>query len=180
MKKQGHILIGLGGGVVSIAYGLPIHALGFLLGSTAPDTLEMSYRKSGTPGDKPWHYGRIIPHRTITHWAPLWLALLALVHYSLPGYQYFHGLPLIGQVDIAFYVRHFLEGYIIGCLLHIVADWTTPMGVPFWHPFGKRYSLRLCKTPAAQYSVVFLFCMGCGLAVYPQLSPMIMEWLSWK
>ncbi|CAG4903131.1 metal-dependent hydrolase [Paraburkholderia gardini] len=80
---------------------------GGVAGGTAPDWLEVAW----------WSRSRRlwITHRTVTHWGVGWLALLAW-SYHLLGHRTF-AAPLFG--------------FACGGLMHLLADWPNPLGVPW-------------------------------------------------
>lgn len=127
LTGPGHRLFGTGLAVAAGAAIAPhagVHVAAALVisaypGTTAPDWLEA-----------PIGGVRLIPHRTVTHWLPLWLGLL--------GAGALLGLlsPLAGAV---------LGGFALGGLSHWFGDYGTPMGVPVLHPFRRR-SARLWAT----------------------------------
>lgn len=149
MTRQGHYLIGISGALVCFSSGYFLEGIGFFIGSNAPDTLECSYKKAGERGDKVWHYGRLIAHRTLTHYWPLWLVLLYLCQAVLPQYSYLLVLSM-GTIDVIEFAQPVLMGYLFGGLGHLVFDALTPMGIPLLMPYGKRYSLRLYRSRFAE------------------------------
>jgi hypothetical protein len=84
-------------------------------GSTAPDWLEVAW----------WSRKRRlwITHRTATHWGIGWIALLAGAHHWL-GHH-----PLAAP----------LFGFACGGVMHLLADWPNPLGVPW---IAGRHSLN--------------------------------------
>ena len=92
--------------------------LGAALGSRAPDAMELPIGE---------HF-RAIPHRTITHWLLLWVAVAVGCGYQLIA------------TEMAVWAAPL--GFAIGCIGHITGDWLTPMGIPVLHPV-RRHSLRL-------------------------------------
>lgn len=137
MTKTGHHLTGIGAALAAYglaeSQGLPVaHAFIFaFFGATAPDWLEIP---------KYWVNKRlsVIPHRTLTHWLPLWLILFAIsfVNTSLP-----------------FELRSTFLGFSLGGLVHLLFDWPNPMGIPVIHPF-KRHSLR--RWPSGDYEYILV------------------------
>ena len=119
-----------------------------VFGSTAPDWLEI--RSGGNT---------LIPHRTITHWIPLWLILFFWSVFSIDP-NYFEFLSYFSFLDnyaLNETVRDCLLGFSIGGLLHLLFDLPNPMGVPFLTPFH-RISLNLWKSGSMEKSiVVFVF-----------------------
>ena len=103
--------------------------LGGIVGARSPDWLEVARWK--TRGWLWWKQAfreSWIPHRTITHWMLAWVVAVAVSTLSFistgtPGTALFLGFTASG-------------------LLHVFADWLTPMGVPFLLPW-KRHSLKL-------------------------------------
>jgi len=114
---------------------------GFLLGPKAPDWLEMA-RWFG-----PVRFS-VIPHRTITHTWWVWVGVL--------WWCWRAGLPeMYGQL---------VAGFCVSCLVHILADAMTPMGVPVINPFGKKR--RLPAGALRHEPVFFLFCAVLSAIVY--------------
>ncbi|MDR5882533.1 metal-dependent hydrolase [Caballeronia sp. LZ032] len=85
-------------------------------GATAPDWLEVAW---WTRARRLW-----ITHRTLTHWGLGWAALLALSWHELGRHP---------AAPVAF-------GFACGGLMHLLADWPNPLGVPW---VGPRHSLNL-------------------------------------
>jgi len=150
MTKTGHQIIGFSGALVLGVMGHIPEAVGFLFGSTAPDTLEMSYKKLGSEGTKAWHYGRIIKHRTLTHFWPLWVAALYLSIMVIPSYSSLHQI-LNYHIDLVILLNAAFLGYIAGGLGHLITDSATPMGIPLKTPYGKRFSFNLYKTGGIEW-----------------------------
>lgn len=119
MSKTGHIVTGIA--VAAVAYHLapksPAIAAAALAGSLFPDVAE------GVIGF--WGESRLslIPHRTLTHWLYLYVAMLFFAH-------------RLGALPQAL-----LIGLCAGSLLHIGLDAFSPMGIPLGNPFGERTSL---------------------------------------
>lgn len=154
MTGNGHRLTGLGAGFFSAAL---VHTLGFnytaeivagiiaSLSTTVPDWIEIpTYRKG-------MRAGTIIPHRTITHWPPLWLGLIYIAfHYLEPLYA----AALIGVS--------------VGALAHILADAPNPMGIPWLLP-NKRVSILggLWRSGEFEKTMVIVFTIaGASMWVY--------------
>lgn len=126
MTGQGHRLTGVGAGFFAAAL---VHTLGFnytaeilaalaaASSTTLPDWIEIPVYKKGVRA------GTLIPHRTITHWPPLWVGLIYLAYYYAEPY---YAATLIGIS--------------VGALAHIVADAPNPMGIPWFWPH-KRVSI---------------------------------------
>lgn len=120
MTGQGHRLTGISAGFFAAAL---VHTLGFnytseaiaafaaAASTTLPDWLEIPIYKKGVRS------GTLIPHRTITHWPPLWLGLM---YFAFNYLEPFYAVMVMGIG--------------VGALVHIVADAPNPMGVPWLWP----------------------------------------------
>lgn len=86
--------------------------------TTMPDWIEFPIYRNGV------RRGSLITHRTITHWPPLWLAVIA---WSV------HEGGILGAMTL---------GAAIGSLTHILADAPNPMGIPWLWPTDR---LRIGK-----------------------------------
>jgi membrane-bound metal-dependent hydrolase YbcI (DUF457 family) len=143
MTGRGHALVGLGVGLAAaglareLGYFPVVSFVGAVAGSTAPDWLELP--------SKPSFFGhggsRVIPHRTLTHWWPLWvLALIVAVHLSIP------------------LAAAWLLGFSLGGLSHILVDLPNPMGVPIWTPAASsRRSLKLWRSGQREFLIIAVF-----------------------
>lgn len=98
-----------------------------LAGGTAPDWLEVAWWSKRR---KLW-----ITHRTWTHWGIAWLALLWFSH---------------ARLGDAFWAPA-LFGFCAGGVMHLLADWPNPMGVPWIYG---RHSLKLWKSGRCDLIVV--------------------------
>ncbi|WP_027802092.1 metal-dependent hydrolase [Paraburkholderia dilworthii] len=96
-------------------------------GSTAPDWLEVAWWSGSR---RLW-----IAHRTLTHWGIGWIALLAVSYRELGHSVY--AAPAFG----------------FGCggLMHLLADWPNPLGVPW---IARRHSLNLWNSGHCDLIVV--------------------------
>jgi hypothetical protein len=106
-------LVGASGGDL-LARGLACVAA--IAGATAPDWLEVAWWRR--------KHGLWITHRTLTHWGVAWAALLA---------GSWHWLGQYPGAAFGF-------GFACGGLMHLIADWPNPLGVPW---IGARHSLNL-------------------------------------
>lgn len=99
-------------------------------GGTAPDWLEIAW----------WRRGRHlwVTHRTITHWGIGWFGLLAAAWHALIHPPH----PLWAAP---------LFGFACGGLMHLLADWPNPLGVPW---IWRRHSLNLWKSGRCDLLVV--------------------------
>lgn len=151
MTSRGHIGVGA---ALGAALGTPIISNGqvmltclviaaSLAGARAPDAMEI-YK---------WRHGKrysLIPHRTITHWPIAWLIGGSILIAATPsGFR---------SVSIAF---------IISALIHLLLDYATPSGIPFWQPFEKGRSRRIYRTGdiAAELLIVGS-CLGTTVPVF--------------
>lgn len=106
------------------------NALGFvaaLFGSTAPDWMEVAW----------WSRSRRlwITHRTLTHWGIGWIALLIGAYHALGTHAM--AAPLFG--------------FACGGLMHLLADWPNPLGVPW---IAGRHSLNWWNSGRCDWFIV--------------------------
>ncbi|MBN6741368.1 metal-dependent hydrolase [Acidithiobacillus sp. MC6.1] len=151
MGKTGHQLTGLAAGLLTAAAGWHFWGDASLaaipsgiVGGTAPDWLEIAHAEF-SPARQKWVRVSVIPHRTITHWWPLWvLALAAAATLSLPVTSY-HLFAL--RIDIWHFVRPACLGFIAGGFMHLIMDAPNPTGIPIASPFSRsRRSLHLWRS----------------------------------
>jgi membrane-bound metal-dependent hydrolase YbcI (DUF457 family) len=111
------------------------------IGSTAPDWLENAWWSS-KPGRQLW-----IKHRSWTHWGLAWFALLIISYLNLRAKPF---------AALSF-------GFAVGGLMHLIADWPNPLGVPWL--LTKRYSLNLWTSGRGDVLVVtVIWCLAIWLA----------------
>ncbi|HEF4770539.1 metal-dependent hydrolase [Burkholderia multivorans] len=126
-------------------------------GGTAPDWLELAW----------WSRKRRlwIAHRTVTHWGIGWLALLALGWHGLTH----HPHPLWAAP---------LFGFACGGLMHLLADWPNPLGVPW---IWRRHSLNLWNSGHCDLIVVAAAWGGTLWLVQSAWAraPLLQHWLGW-
>ena len=130
-SNKAHHATGWAAGVIAAALvahagaGGPYQVLSMLafvmgaLGGTAPDWLEVAW---WAPKRRLW-----ITHRTWTHWGLAWIALLVYTYLQLPHHAW--APPLFG--------------FAAGGIMHLLADWPNPLGVPW---IIRRHSLRWWKS----------------------------------
>jgi inner membrane protein len=128
-----------------------ISCVGLLLGSTAPDYLEIRKKNGGT----------LIKHRTITHWLPLWILLslfsLLAVNVNIPFIpDQLYNLKSISSINFHSYISSILVGFSFGGLLHLLVDLPNPMGIPILTPYH-RFSLKLWNSGKLEPLIVFVF-----------------------
>lgn len=141
MKQTGHRLTGLAIGLLAapllLAHVGPTAWLvvpSAVFGGTAPDRIEWL-------GHERW-----CEHRTITHWWPIWFALLGWAAWHLPSIW-----AVIGV------------GFALGSVSHLVCDWPNPTGIPILHPW-RRNSLHLWRSGEHEIPILLvLFSMVGGL-----------------
>lgn len=147
-SHKAHHLTGWAAGVIAAALvvragaGGPYYIWGLasliagLFGATAPDWLEVAW----------WSRRRRlwITHRTWTHWGVAWIALLSYSYQDLPRQ---HWAPM-------------LFGFAAGGLMHLLADWPNPLGVPW---LIGRHSLKLWKSGRCDWIVIGLAWLGAFL-----------------
>lgn len=125
MTGAGHRWTGVGAAFIAATIAHIAHMPDLIAGAIAaascrlPDTIEIPIYKGGQ------RMRTLIPHRTITHWPPLWLGLIIWSFY-------------LGDISGAV-----ILGGAIGALTHILGDAPNPMGIPWFVPhervkFGKR------------------------------------------
>lgn len=116
MTGQGHRWTGVGAAFIAAALAhvaqLPelVAAAVASVSTTVPDWAEIPFYRDGKRS------GSLIAHRTLTHWPPLWLGMLAM------GY---HEGGFIGAM---------LIGISTGAMTHILGDAPNPMGIPWLLP----------------------------------------------
>ena len=116
-----------------------------LSGANAPDWLEIASR------NKEGERRSVIPHRTITHWLPLWILGL------------WWGTANAGDT-----VGSFVIGFTIGGLMHLAMDWPNPLGITVWVPW-KRVSGHLWRSGQREILLV-LATWGLGWAAFKWVS----------
>jgi membrane-bound metal-dependent hydrolase YbcI (DUF457 family) len=111
---------------------ITLTGLGMVLGARSPDRLEVPRFDRRT---KTRH--SLIPHRTLTHWPPFWIALTAFCGWFCVNNSQDFLLNSIAAVGI---------GFCAAAWLHLAFDIMTPTGIPLFTPFGRRTSLNLYRT----------------------------------
>ena len=96
---------------------------GFILGSRAPDVLEIASFVGGKRVS-------VIPHRTLTHWIPLWILALVGVY------------MLWRSPHTAIWSRALVTGFCLAGGLHVLMDFMSPTGVPLLLPTA-RHRVRM-------------------------------------
>ncbi len=175
MTGRGHFISGLVFSIFSYKFtqdvsGIAIlGAIGTMLGSNAPDYLEIRSKVYAITDGKKKCVGTktFIKHRTITHWLPIWLFI---VLFSLINLNYNFDNSFLSFFDKDYlnfnfiysnFVFSFLLGYGIGGLLHLLTDIPNPMGIPILTPW-KRFSLNLWKSGKMEPVIIvslFVFCL---------------------
>ncbi len=144
MTKQGHLTVTIAvsaviaaaitTGLVANPYArvgnlwveLGLFSIGMISGASAPDWLEMSKKVNGK-------WVRTIPHRTLTHWLPIWFGLLWVVW--------------VEQIIPFWMLELLVVGFLLSGILHILVDACSLSGVPLLTPFGKsRLKLGIYRT----------------------------------
>lgn len=91
----------------------------------------------------------IIKHRTLTHWPIFYLfGIIISYYYSIP----------------------YLTTFCMACLVHLALDFFTMMGIPLFHPFGKRYGLRWVNVGRKKELIVFALLSLTGAYLYTLLN----------
>ena len=131
MGRTGHRLTGIAAGCLSACalwstFGpLSLAAIpaGYF-GGTAPDWLEIAHAEYSTKYQR-WMRKSVIPHRTITHWWLVWVALSALLAIW----------PFRFQADTL--IRMAGAGFVAGAWMHLLMDIPNPTGIPIATPYAK-------------------------------------------
>lgn len=116
MTGRGHRWTGVGAAFLAAAAAHLAHlpelfaAAVAAASTTMPDWIELPVYRNGA------RTGSLIPHRTLTHWPPLWAGLAAWG---------VHDGGLLGAVAV---------GAAIGSFTHILGDAPNPMGIPWCWP----------------------------------------------
>jgi inner membrane protein len=120
VSKTGHVISGVALGIAAIHFEpkAPVLAVAAFIGALLPDAAEGVF---GWWGNVRWS---LIPHRTLTHWAYLYIGILCATVRLQPTQ---HAIAI---------------GLCLGSLLHIGLDAFSPMGIPLGSPFGERTSIR--------------------------------------
>lgn len=142
MGRTGHHLTGLAAGLLVAAAGW--HALGPVSltavpfgwsGGSSPDWLEIAHTEFSASRQK-WVRVSVIPHRTITHWWPLWLAAAALVAIWPVHVPAIH-LFAARTIEVNGILRMALAGFVAGGVMHLLMDVPNPTGIPILTPLAR-------------------------------------------
>ncbi len=132
MGRTGHHLTGLAAGCLaacalwgSCAQWSLLAITGGYIGGTAPDWMEIAHAEYSAKYRR-WMRKSVIPHRTITHWWPVWALFLAggLELKRFPG-------------QMAFFAGILLIGFAAGGWMHLLMDIPNPTGIPIKTPYAK-------------------------------------------
>lgn len=108
--------------------GILIFALAFAISAGLPDTLEFAqFDPSGRRSS-------ILPHRTITHWWPLWGSLFLVAYFLHSNGSY-----------LLFLLKYALMGVSASAFLHLACDAITVSGIPILHPFSCQSAFKKKK-----------------------------------
>lgn len=157
MGETGHKVVGITVGVMVAAW---LRDLGYPLlfgvlggcaaypGATAPDWLEIS----GATKDWLGHWDRhsVIPHRTITHWWPIWIIPVVFAVGALCC-----GTEIENSYSRILWVL--LLGFCAGGISHLLCDVPNPTGIPILGPGAKhRWSLHWWRSGSPKEWVMVL------------------------
>ncbi|MDD5280458.1 metal-dependent hydrolase [Acidithiobacillus sp.] len=157
MGPTGHRLTGIAAGCLAAAALYPLlndMSLAAIpagyVGGTAPDWLEVAHAEFSSQQQR-WVRQSLIPHRTITHWWPLWLALLILViAWPVPAWIIAPGLfnnHSLFTLNLAPLLRAVVAGFTAGGIMHLFMDVPNPSGIPILTPMAhSRWSLYWWKS----------------------------------
>ncbi|BAU56966.1 membrane-bound metal-dependent hydrolase YdjM [Halorhodospira halochloris] len=160
MMAISHVTIGTVGWATFAVYtGQPLQPETFsaaVLGSLAPD---IDYPRSWIGRNLPFisrPLAKLVSHRGITH------SSFALIAGGLLLYQW------------GYFAEGLLAAFLIGYLLHLLADWLTITGIPLLWPLRKRFKspLRIRTGGMLEIYVVVLIIIGMlsaagAIAAYP-------------
>lgn len=150
MTRHGHIIVNACVSAVTLfVKGDILFSIGIFMAATAPDALEISYKDPKSYCG----YSRLIEHRTITHWWPIWCALWL---YATPVAETVAGYAHL-NADFLRHLVAIIHGLSIGALLHIFTDSLSPMGIPIVMPFRKyrKNLFLLYSTGKTEWRVIF-------------------------
>lgn len=128
-------------GITKSTSSASIAACAVVFGGKAPDYLELPL----------WFLGKrfsLLAHRTITHTWWLWVVFIGMGYHMKTCWDFI-----------------FL-GYGIGAIVHILQDWTTPMGIPVVNPYGKRMSLGLSRNYFQELLLCGILAASMGLVFW--------------
>ena len=129
---------------------ISIGIITFILGSTAPDWMEIRKSNGGT----------VINHRTWTHWILPWITLFAISgsHSSIGLIDSntfdFINLNISNIIDKN--INFAIFCFSLGGLVHLITDLPNPMGIPVPTPYH-RFSLKLWKSGKFEPAICFVF-----------------------
>lgn len=147
MTGKGHFLTGLTFSSSAFLFSKDVGAISWLsavfciIGVNAPDYLEIRIKGK-----------TLIPHRTITHWIPIWIVLFFYSIFSINS-NYFNFLVNFNLYKLGIVEASALLGFSIGGLLHLLFDLPNPMGIPFLTPWN-RVSLNLWNSGKRENLIV--------------------------
>lgn len=100
---------------------------------------------------------RWVRHRTVTHWVPLWIALL-LIALSWP----------FSETVTSQLFQSSLIGFSLGGLTHLLFDWPNPRGIPFLTPW-RHHSLSLWKSGKREIYIVLVWAGFASILWIPEI-----------
>lgn len=125
---------------------IPTAVLGWTAyhGANAPDWMEITQKPERVPdwnGGMRWQRRSIIPHRTLTHWWPIWALAIAI------GWHYWGATVLGWRADSAAWYGAWMPGlslrsiaicawagFCTGAVGHLLCDLPNPSGIPLFLP----------------------------------------------
>ena len=119
-------------------------------GGTAPDWMEVAW---WTSARRLW-----ITHRTATHWGLGWVIALVLAYHALG-----HAHPFAAA----------MFGFACGGLMHLLADWPNPLGVPW---IWERHSLKLWNSGRCDLIVIALAWLAAAWVIWPSWAVHTAPW----
>lgn len=182
MGRTGHRLTGIAAGcLAACAFWQSNGALSLVsipagyFGGTAPDWLEIAHAEYSTKYQR-WMRKSVIPHRTITHWWPVWGAASALlVIWPLQGLHPGMGLHSgIGSPAAVWAIARMAgTGFVAGAWMHLFMDIPNPTGIPILSPRARsRFGFGWWKSGNALEPLAGVLMAGlAGLLLFHVASP---------
>ena len=93
----------------------------------------------------------LVKHRTLTHWPPIYAALI---------------LTVVPAIRLVTWWGWLIAGCLImGCILHLAEDALSKGGIPLFNPVGKKYGLSCYVTDTITETIVVVLIVVAALYV---------------
>ena len=158
MGRTGHRLTGIAAGcLVACAFWRSDGVLSLAaipagtFGGTAPDWLEIAHAEYSQKYQR-WMRQSVIPHRTITHWWPLWVLAASL--------------PFLIRMPVLLNMA--TMGFVAGAWMHLLMDLPNPTGIPMATPRARsRFGFGWWKSGNALEPLAgVVMVIGAGLLLF--------------